>query len=283
MANVWKIAPGRHAEDWQVFRRQGCIGLGWLRGSDYQSFRSMAQALRALEREHGKKAPGYGCGAAEMILRFVQEVKRSDVVVANDGYNRSSALALCGRVSAADVPRQPDAGPTTHRHHVREVQWVIPPVNLDGDRFFVQSTLWPLEAEKVGRIRQAYPDAYPDDSELRASLARVFGQDDRTDDGMNAALAAAERQLEEENAFDATGMEDARERVLSSIVRRRGQSRFRDRLLAAYHGRCAVTGCEVEAVLEAAHIIPYRGEQRTTSATACSCGPTGTPSSTSVW
>src|SRR2546426_1154448 len=39
--------------------------------------------------------------------------------------------------------------------------------------------------------------------------------------------------------------------VLSSIVRRRGQSRFRDLLLSAYRGRCAVTGCAVEAVLEA--------------------------------
>src|SRR5207302_1576502 len=109
-----------------------------------------------------------------------------------------------------------------HRHHVREVQWVITkPVNLDGDRFFVQSTLWPLEAEKVGRIRQAYLDAYPDDSEIGASLARLFGQDE--DEGMSEALAEAERQLEEENAFDPTGIEDGRERVLSSIVRRRGQ------------------------------------------------------------
>lgn len=28
----------------------------------------------------------------------------------------------------------------------------------------------------------------------------------------------------------------------------------------AYAGRCAITGCDVDAVLEAAHIYPYQGE-----------------------
>jgi putative restriction endonuclease len=48
---------------------------------------------------------------------------------------------------------------------------------------------------------------------------------------------------------------------VSSIVRRRGQSTFRNALLSAYQGKCAVTGCAVEAVLEAAYIIPYKGVQ----------------------
>ena len=42
-------------------------------------------------------------------------------------------------------------------------------------------------------------------------------------------------------------------------MRRRGQPVFRKRLLEAYKGRCAVTGCSLEAVLEAAHLFPYRG------------------------
>lgn len=32
-------------------------------------------------------------------------------------------------------------------------------------------------------------------------------------------------------------------------------------MLRAYGGRCAVTGCDVEQALEAAHIYPYRGEE----------------------
>lgn len=42
-----------------------------------------------------------------------------------------------------------------------------------------------------------------------------------------------------------------------SIKSRRGQRRFREALLRAYGSRCVVTGCRVEALLEAAHITPH--------------------------
>lgn len=45
-----------------------------------------------------------------------------------------------------------------------------------------------------------------------------------------------------------------------AIKTRRGQPGFRKRLLAAYGNKCAVTGCEVLSVLEAAHIIPHGDE-----------------------
>lgn len=45
--------------------------------------------------------------------------------------------------------------------------------------------------------------------------------------------------------------------VLRSIKERRGQPEFRQRLLAAYNGRCVISGCTVVEALEAAHIIPY--------------------------
>ena len=72
-------------------------------------------------------------------------------------------------------------------------------------------------------------------------------------------LATAEQQLDEAGAFNPEGIADTREHDLSSIVRRRGQPAFRKDLLSAYNGRCAITGCEVAAVLEAAHIVSYRG------------------------
>ena len=59
--------------------------------------------------------------------------------------------------------------------------------------------------------------------------------------------------------FDPTGIFDVREAVARQIKARRGQRAFRDKLLAAYGGRCAITGCPVVDVLEAAHIHPYRG------------------------
>ena len=63
----------------------------------------------------------------------------------------------------------------------------------------------------------------------------------------------------DEDFFDPTSVEDARERISRSLTRRRGQTPFRDALIAAYSGRCAITGCSILDVLEAAHIHPYRG------------------------
>lgn len=53
---------------------------------------------------------------------------------------------------------------------------------------------------------------------------------------------------------------DARKRLLQSIAQRQGQPRFRAELLEAYGGRCAVTGCAIVEVLEAAHLRPFMGE-----------------------
>lgn len=53
---------------------------------------------------------------------------------------------------------------------------------------------------------------------------------------------------------------DWREVVERQIRERRGQQHFRDILRERYGDRCLVTGCEVLAVLEAAHIKPYQGE-----------------------
>lgn len=52
---------------------------------------------------------------------------------------------------------------------------------------------------------------------------------------------------------------DARVRFLAEIFRRQGQPAFRAHLLAAYGGRCVISGCDVPDALEAAHIKAYRG------------------------
>ena len=62
-------------------------------------------------------------------------------------------------------------------------------------------------------------------------------------------------------AFDPIDAKDARQRIIASIVRRRGQPQFRKMLLAEYKNRCAATGCDCIDALEAAHIYPYRGSE----------------------
>nr|WP_274514863.1 HNH endonuclease [Xanthomonas campestris] len=53
---------------------------------------------------------------------------------------------------------------------------------------------------------------------------------------------------------------DARVWAMRAVAQRRGQSFFRNQLLDAYSSRCAITGCSAKEVLEAAHILPYRGD-----------------------
>ena len=50
---------------------------------------------------------------------------------------------------------------------------------------------------------------------------------------------------------------EAEEKLRLSIVYRRGQPEFRTALLQEFQYRCIITGCDAEAALEAAHIIPY--------------------------
>ncbi|MBR7964673.1 HNH endonuclease [Burkholderia latens] len=46
---------------------------------------------------------------------------------------------------------------------------------------------------------------------------------------------------------------------MRTLVQREGQPQFRRALIDEYAGACSITGCTVEALLEAAHIIPYLG------------------------
>lgn len=74
-----------------------------------------------------------------------------------------------------------------------------------------------------------------------------------------ALLATEAAKAEQEGSFDSTNSADARQRDIASIVRRQGQRTFRNKLLQIYGGRCAFSGCMVSEVLDAAHIVPYRG------------------------
>lgn len=76
--------------------------------------------------------------------------------------------------------------------------------------------------------------------------------------GLGSA-AAIPANAADEAPFDSSSVVDARQKILRSIAQRRGQRAFRDALINAYGGRCAITGCDVLDVLEAAHIFPYLG------------------------
>ncbi len=59
--------------------------------------------------------------------------------------------------------------------------------------------------------------------------------------------------------FDPNDISDEREKRLKEVVIRPGQRKFKSELMKAYERRCSITGCPLDILLEAAHIIPYLG------------------------
>jgi HNH endonuclease len=80
------------------------------------------------------------------------------------------------------------------------------------------------------------------------------------------AIAASEDEVQKQADAEPPPSNDydARTRVIKRAVARRGQPKFRAKLMNAYSGQCAVTGYEAEAALEAAHLRPYRGPKSNT-------------------
>ncbi|MBL6276064.1 HNH endonuclease [Micromonospora fiedleri] len=65
--------------------------------------------------------------------------------------------------------------------------------------------------------------------------------------------------LDEGHAPEPEGIPQGRRRRLAQVTARQGQADFRRRLVEAYQGRCVISGCGVDAALQAAHIEPYDG------------------------
>lgn len=51
-----------------------------------------------------------------------------------------------------------------------------------------------------------------------------------------------------------------KEMVARQVSARRGQAKFRKGLLTSYAAKCCISGCDIEALLEAAHITPHKDD-----------------------
>lgn len=252
MVQVWKVAPGQGAEDWDLFNGHSCIGLGWLELADYARYSDEEEVLDALVEVYGKGTKGCGSGAARIIWRFVNEVKPQHIVVANKGYNRVVGIGVVASEYLAPTSKQNPIrnDKTTHRHHVRLVNWLITdPVELPGDRFFVQSTLWPLESEKLNKIMHAYLVRYP---RLKAVLEQLM-------DGYQAGVSG---RLPEEVTQSPTLFEGAIRQVAVNAYERNPVAR--QQCIAAHGTSCSVCsfsfrsvyGPEAQGYIHVHHIRP---------------------------
>ncbi len=123
-----------------------------------------------------------------------------------------------------------------------------------------------MEELPVAVIIQSKPKPNPVYRVLGVALVRHFSDNFFFLEGFNSEgkiheSKTASRVLAGEDpvSFLDLGI-DARVRTMASIVNRQGQALFRAMLLRLYESRCAISNNNVPAVLDAAHIVPYRGE-----------------------
>jgi hypothetical protein len=182
--------------------------------------------------------------------------------------------------------------PTGLKTVVRSERRSVPAINVNGDK---PSTRYnnafanPLEitsdnfddAALIKHIKESLEHAFAfiSRSQDPAPPLSKKGDLDRTAiaDGNGEDPADGDNS---DGSFDPSNMADARQEIVRSIKQRQGQPKFRRRLLKAYRSQCSITGCAIEALLEAAHIMPYRGTHSNHPSTDYFCEQIFTLSST---
>ncbi|MGC5583395.1 HNH endonuclease [Ornithinimicrobium sp. W1665] len=125
---------------------------------------------------------------------------------------------------------------------------------------------------KDGLIRLIWECAHPGQRMPEDRLARggtvtnrvlqeiTDGLSDRVDPSGRLDQSTLDLDLQVEvQDWTPEGLEDTRSRRLQAVAVREGRDHFRTTVLSAYGGQCAASGCSTPAVLQAAHIMPYRG------------------------
>lgn len=134
---------------------------------------------------------------------------------------------------------------------------VAEPVQQVGDRFLLRGTIGAFINDVNSIERQPWFEEFFESIGRGGTGFQVIQP--QFLDYFNALLSDAESldRLDDAMATAPSDDESEEKRYLRSILARRGQPEFRAQLLKAYDGRCCVTSCEVQDVLEAAHIDPH--------------------------
>lgn len=134
----------------------------------------------------------------------------------------------------------------------------------DRDRYFTNRALIACQNDviPVGVLRQTRGKPNVKYNVLGLALVRDWQDGYFTFEGIvDSSSTTPVISVDVNNSnFDPLSYEDARRRIIAAIVLRQGQGPFRTRLLEAYARRCAITDYDVVETLEAAHIIPFKGE-----------------------
>jgi uncharacterized protein YjbI with pentapeptide repeats len=115
----------------------------------------------------------------------------------------------------------------------------------------------PVEANQEEEIKEELIDL----SVLTDEQKRITSEREPTLIVVDSPVEPNQEEESKEELIDLSVLTDERKRITSERVSREDQQKFRELLKDAFLGKCAITQCDVERVIEAAHIFPYRGPQ----------------------
>jgi len=177
------------------------------------------------------------------------------------GRGRFNRFLVLNRTDAIEHAKKGNNGFDTSGNKELKISNVVSKIVNDNDRLgcLVLDDLEFLNQRDYYKISeelfhpQTQQGKYVDEIEI-AELLNLFTQ--QFSDEINAKIP----EIEAEDEFDPSNLEDKRHYSLKTLVLRRGQKKFRNQLLNLYQNQCAVTNTKVIDVLEAAHISPYSGK-----------------------
>ncbi|MDQ1147030.1 hypothetical protein QE429_003857 [Bacillus sp. SORGH_AS 510] len=169
---------------------------------------------------------------------------------------------------------------TIYLAHLKNIKWFNEPLDFSSgsgkvnrDAVGVENTLgWGNSIPKLSEelFNKIIKIAQPGTSKKGARISLLTNKDNTQDSWNNprakskSSIGKIEKNVTKKSEFSPESLSDAREKTLSSLVVRRGQPKFRKDLIEAYGGKCAVTGFDIVEALQAAHIVPYRGDDTNT-------------------
>ncbi|HID8276293.1 MULTISPECIES: HNH endonuclease [unclassified Providencia] len=179
-------------------------------------------------------------------------------------------VELLGEVSVAEVVKWIITSNAPLKKSEIEYQFQALTVN-HSQRWFHRGTRKDMRSNSNHPMDKFYRSGVGKNTRYVIYAPEKHGIWDIAEDGKTPICIAAPRladlimlQLRDENEL-ANNMptdetyRDARMRMMRETFVREGQPAFRRRLFRAYEGQCAITGCTISELLEAAHLRPYAG------------------------
>jgi hypothetical protein len=183
---IWKVAPGEQAAQWDECRENSFIAIGWHEVGDYNQYKTREELQKALVDTYEKD------GGIRSIWPFVHEMRVGDIVIASRGL---SEVVGIGKIMGEYLPFGHPENPSTHDGLVnsRLVNWLITkPVEFD-EQMFVRPTLQRLRDEQWDEIKSAYLSTYPNDPSISAVFQILDGKPIIARPARNATLSPLEQ------------------------------------------------------------------------------------------